>query len=130
MQLFSSTFTILERSLGYSTLKDQTINNNIANISTPNYKAKDVVRISFSDELNQSLKALKTDARHIDFSTQVEGPAVVKERSDTFTNNNGNNVDIELEMLESAENQIYYYSMIDRLNGKFNSLSNVIKGGK
>lgn len=129
MQLFSSTFTNLEKSLDYSMLRHKTIVNNVANVDTQNYKTRDVTR-SFSDELNASLQALKNDVRHIDFSTKSNGEATIKQRTGTFTNNNGNNVDIEQEMVEFAENQIYYYNMIDRINGKFNSLTTVIKGGK
>lgn len=110
-------------------LRNKTIGNNIANVATPNYKTRDVTR-TFSDELDQSLKSLKTDIRHIDFSTEINGDAVIKQRTGTFTNNNGNNVDVEMEMVELAENQIYYYNMIDRIGGKFSSLKNVIKGGR
>jgi flagellar basal-body rod protein FlgB len=39
-------------------------------------------------------------------------------------------VDIDKEMSDLAENQIYYYTMIDQLAGKFQSLQTVIKGGK
>lgn len=129
MWLFSSTFTNLEKSLDYSMLRHKTIVNNIANVDTPNYKTKDVTR-TFSDELNRSLQAFKNDVKHIDFSTTASSEPTIKQRSSTFTNNNGNNVDIDQEMVEFAENQIYYYNMIDRIGGKFNSLTTVIKGGK
>jgi len=33
-------------------------------------------------------------------------------------------------MSDLAENQIYYQSLIDRLNGKFGLLQTVIRGGK
>jgi flagellar basal-body rod protein FlgB len=33
-------------------------------------------------------------------------------------------------MADMAENQIYYEALVDRLNGKFNSLQTVIRGGK
>lgn len=42
---------------------------------------------------------------------------------------NGNNVDIDKEMAELAENQIYYNGLVDRINGKFGSLQTVIRGG-
>ncbi len=42
MNLFGSMITQLERGLDYSATKGKTISQNIANIDTPNYKAKNV----------------------------------------------------------------------------------------
>ncbi|MBH9787504.1 flagellar basal body rod protein FlgB, partial [Clostridioides difficile] len=44
--------------------------------------------------------------------------------------NNGNAVDMDAEQAKLAENQIYYNALIDRVNGKLNTLNTVIKGGK
>jgi flagellar basal-body rod protein FlgB len=39
-------------------------------------------------------------------------------------------VDIDKEMTDLAANQIYYNAVTDRLSGKFQSLQDVIRGGK
>lgn len=44
-------------------------------------------------------------------------------------NHNGNSVDIDKEMTELAENQIYYQALVERINGKFNSIKSVLNGG-
>lgn len=36
---------------------------------------------------------------------------------------------MDQEMVKLAENQIYYNALVDRINGKFNTLKTVIKGG-
>lgn len=50
--------------------------------------------------------------------------------SNTRYNHNGNGVDMDKEMADLATNQIYYNALTERINGKFNTLQSVIKGGK
>ncbi len=129
MELFSNTFRVLEKSLDYSSAKQKVISQNIANVDTPNYKAKDVVKNSFQEMLDASLETYRTDSRHFNFSKNVNNSTIVTEQSGSY-NNNGNSVDMDKEMAELATNQIYYNAVTDRLSGKFSSLQNVIRGGK
>jgi len=130
MSLFSGTIQSLEHGLNYSMLKQQTISQNIANVDTPNYKAKDVSRKNqFQEELQHSLKAYRTNEKHIEFSKSSEQAAVISTTNYAYQEN-GNGIDLDKEMTAMAENQIYYEALIDRLNGKFNSLQTVIRGGK
>ncbi|MGM0844591.1 MAG: flagellar basal body rod protein FlgB [Bacillota bacterium] len=129
MTLFSSTIHSLENGLNYSSAKQKVISQNIANVDTPNYRAKSV---SFKDRLDESFSALeakKTNPRHFEFSG--EGAKGMKIHNSPFQyNHNGNGVDIDKEMSEMANNQIYFNALSDRLNGKFNSMKSVISGGK
>jgi flagellar basal-body rod protein FlgB len=129
MELFSNTFRVLEKSLDYSSAKQKVISQNIANVDTPNYKAKDVVKNSFQDTLQASIEAYRTDSRHINFSTERSDSTIVTQQNGSY-NNNGNSVDVDKEMTDLATNQIYYNALSDRLSGKFSSLQNVIRGGK
>lgn len=130
VNLFGGTFLSLEKSLDYATLKNRTISNNIANVDTPNYKAKDVdFKEILSSKLTTSIQAKRTHIKHMPFSNDVNLSYQIKNRTNTFYNHNGNNVDIDKEMAELAKNQIYYQSLIDRVNGKFRNIQTVIKGG-
>ncbi|UOQ93214.1 flagellar basal body rod protein FlgB [Halobacillus shinanisalinarum] len=129
MKLFSETFSTLENSLNYTTAKNRAISNNIANVDTPGYKAKDVV---FKDVLNEGvagLEAKRTNTRHFSFSDNATVPFKTITKQGTTYNHNGNNVDIDKEMNELAKNQIQYQALVDRIGGKFRSLESVIKGG-
>jgi flagellar basal-body rod protein FlgB len=129
MDLFGGTISRLEQGISYSAIKQKTLSQNISNVDTPNYKAVDV---SFEDELTNalsSIKAKKSNSKHMDFSTNSTAPYEMSVRQDTY-NHNGNNVDIDKEMAMLAQNQIYNQALVDRLNGKFRSLQTVIKGGK
>ena len=103
---------------------------NIANVDTPNYKAKTV---SFKDILEdtkmQQLPAYKTTEKHMDFK-QINREQAIIDRSSFRFRHDGNGVDMDTEQAELAKNQIYYNAVVDRLNGKFNTLQTVIKGGR
>ncbi|MCY8945400.1 flagellar basal body rod protein FlgB [Bacillus atrophaeus] len=129
MDLFSGTIQNLENALGRANIKQKVITNNIANIDTPNYKAK---KVSFQNLLNQEssrLESVKTDYRHVDFSDTGSKGSIVT-NSNTAYQQNGNNVDIDKEMTDLAENQINYQALVERMSGKFNSLKTVLTGGK
>lgn len=130
MDLFKGTIQNLERSLDYASAKNRAISSNIANIDTPNYKSKDVVfKDVLNDAISSSVPAKRTDPRHIPFSGHSGANYQLVTKNNTTYNHNGNNVDIDKEMTELATNQIYYNSLIDRVNGKFSSLQTVIRGG-
>ncbi len=129
MKLFSNTFNILGKGMDYSFAKEKAISNNIANVDTPYYKAKEV---SFKSELNNAMgvEASRTNNRHYDFSTTDRNSFIVSEKKGLTFRHDGNNVDMDKEMSELAENQIYYNALTERISGKFQSLSSVIRGGK
>lgn len=129
MDLFGGTIKNLENGLNYATVRQKTIAQNIANVDTPNYKAKSV---SFKDLLqeanNEVLTANRTDARHINFTGEsttsgVYSYANLKYRQD------GNGVDMDTEQANLAKNAIYYNALIERVSSKFNTLQTVLKGG-
>ncbi|WP_257350069.1 flagellar basal body rod protein FlgB [Pseudalkalibacillus decolorationis] len=127
--LTSNIFRQLEQALNYRTLKHETIAQNIANVDTPNYKAK---AVEFRGELDRSIRAFQTDPMHIPFSSEASGNQAyaICTKTDTSYLHNGNNVDVDKEMSELAENQLYYQALIQRMNGKMSSIKMVVKGGR
>lgn len=127
MNLFSNTITALQQGLRYSSLKSEVISQNIANADTPNYKA---MNVSFQADLDEAMKVttVKTDERHFDFQASQTGSMKIGRDYQSY-NSTGNSVDMDSEMSELAQNQIYYNALIERLNGQFTTLRNVIKGG-
>ncbi|ADH99246.1 flagellar basal body rod protein FlgB [Salisediminibacterium selenitireducens] len=124
---------LLETSLNASARRQDTISDNVANVDTPNYKAKKTV---FNHQLqramdDQRLRANRLDDRHIEFGgpPRSDAPHII-ERTNTQYNHNGNNVDIDKEMADMAENQIYYNALIDRMNGRFNSVRTAMGRGR
>ncbi|PKR78614.1 flagellar basal body rod protein FlgB [Halalkalibacillus sediminis] len=128
MDLFGKSTQNLQRALDYSSLKNQTIAHNIANVDTPGYKAKDVKFDQFLNEASSRLEANRTHAKHLPFD-QMEQSFSVKARQNVTYNHNGNSVDLDKEMSELAKNQLYYEAVTERINGKFNTIKTVLGGG-
>jgi len=130
LSLFGGTINSLEKGLQYASLKNKTIAQNIANVDTPNYKAKDVsFKQILQNEQSTIISANKTDVRHYDFEITQTNSSVTS--FDNFRyRNDGNGVDMDAEQAKLAENTIYYNALVDRINGKLNTLNTVIKGGR
>lgn len=131
MNLFSGTISTLEHALNYSATKQKVISQNIANVDTPNYKAKEVsFKAAYDEALSQSITANKTNQKHIDFKGKSNSSSIDLKSNPVSYNENGNSVDIDKEMADLATNQIYYNALTERISGKFSTLQNVIRGGK
>ncbi len=114
----------------YASAKNQTISNNIANVDTPNYKAKNAVfKNILNESMSQNVEAKRTHERHLSFNGTSDSSYQIMTKNNTSYNSNGNNVDVDKEMAELAKNQIYYQALVDRINGKFGSLQKVLQGG-
>lgn len=130
LDLFGGTISSLEKGLSYATLKNKAIAQNIANVDTPNYKAKEVsFKQIFENVKKEPIASYKTDARHYGFEMK-QSTAGLYSYDNFRARPNGNGVNMDAEQASLAENQIYYNALIDRVSGKLSSLNNVIKGGR
>ena len=134
---YNNTTYMLERALDVESLRRKVISNNIANVDVPHFKRSEV---NFESELKRAIRqnqdamqnydALKTDNRHFDFFSPRDirevSPRVNLDYSTTYRND-GNNVDIEKEMVDAAKNQMRYNSLVSSLNHKFRSLKIVMR---
>jgi len=133
MNIFPKSIDAMEQALSASTLKQRVHSANIANVDTPNYKSKKVdFQAALDTAMNkQNLSSYKTDNRHLSFGNESSiGITRVLTNNSTQYSNNGNNVDMDVEMAELAKNQLWYNAVTERVNGKLNSLSSVINGGR
>lgn len=130
MNIFSGTISSLEKGLSYATTSNKAIAQNIANVDTPGYKAKDVSFQSYlEDAQNSAISSFKTDQRHYDFSATSKDSAVFSKDS-LSARVNGNGVNMDSEQAKLAENTIYYNALIERVSGKLTTLNSVVKGGR
>lgn len=130
MNLFGGTISNLEKGLSYATTKQKVIAQNIANVDTPGYKAKDVnFKAIFEDAQKAAIQSYKTDVRHYDFAVVSQGSGAYS-KDQLRARVNGNGVNMDAEQAKLAENTIYYNALIERVSGKLNTLNTVIKGGK
>lgn len=107
------------------------ISNNIANADTPGYKREDIdfqntLRDAISQRTNLPLKSTRNN--HID-TTNLSNSSKFSPFKESNTNFriDGSNVDIEREMAEMAKNNIYFDTLAQQLNSKFNMLGSVLE---
>jgi flagellar basal-body rod protein FlgB len=114
----------LEKSLDAAWLRNEVISGNIANADTPGYKRKEV---QFEQFLNSEMKNSRIEKGQTHLSGG-NGMKVVEDHSNYSYRLDGNNVDMEREMAQMAMNTLRYNTLIQRLNGQFSKLRNVIRG--
>lgn len=116
--------TLLQTGLGVANLRSQTISSNIANLNTPDYKAK---RIAFESMLQQAVgpeKLMTDNPRHIGNLANIQ-PKIFTENG-TEVRSNGNNVDLDTEMVAQAQNGIFYNTMVAQLNGRYQMMNYIL----
>jgi len=117
--------------LDMASLRHKLVSGNLANISTPDYKSKD---IDFQGELkkavgeNRHIAGMTTDPKHIPLGQNRDrGPEIIENKS--AADNGINNVDADVEVANMAENQIYFSIGATLLQKKFEGLRTAIKSG-
>jgi flagellar basal-body rod protein FlgB len=133
--LFTQSDRTQMASLGHRMRRSDIINSNIANSETPGYRA---VGYDFENQLQDlvdtsSQKRLRTSSpRHMlnEFATSDGGvnPDVYMRPTESV-GEDGNTVDVDLEMADLAKNQIQYRSAIESINRKIAILKYAIQGG-
>lgn len=128
----SLTYDMLKWAVDASAAKGRVISNNIANINTPEFKSSSV---SFEKNLNDiingdSLTLKTTNSKHmVDQGDTGKGYKVEKDES-TSMREDGNNVDVDKEMVDLSSNNMYYNFLISRINGQISSKRYIISEGR
>jgi flagellar basal-body rod protein FlgB len=132
---FMKTQDLMQRTMSVSLLRQEVIADNIANVDTPWFKRSEV---AFESELARAMASTKpcpfpaalTNPRHIPFCRSKDyrevKPVVYLDYSTSYRND-GNNVDIEKEMVDARENTLRYMAMAQRTNDNFRLLSIVLR---
>ena len=120
------TYDFIKKGLDLGSLRQRTISSNIANLNTPGYKVNKVEFEKILQKAQEGINLSKTNERHFGIDSIEKINPVVEKRTSTWLNDNGNNVDIDLEMTELAANEIYYNTLIRQINSKLGNLNYVI----
>lgn len=121
------TYQIIKNGLDASAKRQRVISSNIANVNTLGYKASTV---KFETELQKAIEKkgtlVNTHEKHLGAAEASEVTGLVERSQGSSMNENGNNVDIDREMVDLAANEIYYNALIEQVNRKLSSMSYVI----
>ena len=111
-RFFNSQIGGLTKAMDLSQRRNEIIASNIANADTPGYRAGD---LDFSGELEKAFGAAngsslaKTNQGHMDLSSESGSAHIVEDYSGA-TKADGNNVDIDIQMGQLAQNAGRYTS--------------------
>ncbi|MEN2994794.1 MAG: flagellar basal body rod protein FlgB [Thermodesulfovibrio sp.] len=105
---------LLQKIMDICTYRQKILASNIANVDTPNYKAKD---INFKEELR---KAVENQSREYQV---IEAPT-------TMPNRDGNTVNLEVEMTKLTETMLMYNAATQLLSIRIRMLKDAIRGGR
>ncbi|MBI1938192.1 MAG: flagellar basal body rod protein FlgB [Ignavibacteriales bacterium] len=126
----ASSVKLLQNLLGYCAEKNKVISRNIANVGTENYKREDLVfKNLFDENVNSFLKT--SESKHITSAgsgNQESGFEIVYDNNENALSGI-NNVSIEREMTELAENTLRFKFASKKVGEYYRSIQNVIKGG-
>lgn len=119
------------RFLDASSAQQRVVAENMANIHTPGYKAKEVDFAQVLRSKSNDFKnvAQKSDPRHLDMGKSGKD-AWIKIDTDNSLELDSvqNNVDLDHEMVKSAKNQLFYTATSRIVAGKFKALHKAISG--
>ncbi len=120
------------KSLDAGMLRARVIANNIANVSTPEFKR---VEVKFEDELKKAidrsrLRGSRTNENHLALGRKRfnEVKAQAYKPVDPTLPSGVNNVDIDTEMAKLAENQLMFNMHTRFVKGAYSKLNAAIKG--
>ncbi|MGG3466022.1 flagellar basal body rod protein FlgB [Neobacillus pocheonensis] len=119
--------SILQKALDASVLRHNTISNNLANVSTPNYKPQKVVfeEMLKGELTNSNFIGKRTSSKHIPIGGSLTQAYVTEQP--VMMQNSGNGVDVDQEMTDLTKNSIWYQTLTYQIGEEFNLLKTAIR---
>lgn len=115
MELFDTTQIGLERALSGSSLRQQAIAQNIANVNTPGYRRQDV---DFQSALQQAWDGGEASVSSVSPTTITDNSTVMRQ--------DGSSVDIDTEAAEQAKNGLTYEAVESLMKSRIAILKSAI----
>jgi flagellar basal-body rod protein FlgB len=123
---------LIEKAMDGSTARQSLLSNNLANVNTPEFKRSDVdFQATLNGEItgSGSLELKKTNEKHIGPVTAAAEPKVITYKN-TSLRNDGNNVDLDMELANLSENNLYFNSLATLLSSQLSILRQSISEGR
>jgi flagellar basal-body rod protein FlgB len=115
---------VLNKAAQASWKRNEVISNNIANVDTPGYKRKDVQFESYLQSALLGDGSLDSRVDHANLASL--DPTVYTDSASLSYRLDGNNVDIDTESANLAENQIRYDALLESMTQEFNRIKAVL----
>ena len=126
---------LLQAALEGLSARQRTISDNVANVDTPQFKAS---RVSFETEMKKAIGDTDNPLPMFKVKDAVQGPGdapaeikpTVTVESETSRRNDGNNVDVDREMLDLTDTNMRFNAVISTVTSKLQILRYAINDGK
>ena len=118
--LFSPQLSNLQSALDRATDRHALLTANLANVNTPGYKRKD---LDFNIVLDEQM-GTSSNLR------DLREKAAQRASDATSIRNDGNNVDMEREVMSVAETELRYQALTNMTSNYFSNLKSVIREGR
>ncbi len=118
---------VLDKAADASWLRNEAIGNNLANVDTPGYKRQDV---DFESQLARALRHSKytsMDEKVSNLKTNRLKPLCYTDYAGFSYRFDGNNVDVDMEGVYLAKNQVTYQGLEMSILQEFKNLQAVMK---
>ncbi len=128
--MFDSLFGIHERALYAAADRISVLATNIANVDTPNYKARDYDFAAVLSGTSESdgLTLTRTHVGHLPLAAGGEASADLKYRIPYQPSLDGNTVEAPVEQAKFAENAVRYQTSLDFINRRIATLTTALTG--
>lgn len=124
MAVIPSQFDLLAKLTDVTQLRQQVLAQNVANVNTPGYRRLDV---HFEEALAEQL-AKRADSSTGDVPVQINATAQITEDQNTPTRADGNNVEIDLEMMRLNKNTLLGNTYLQLLATKLAMMKRAVSG--
>lgn len=118
---------VMDKAADAAWIRNDCINNNLANVNTPHYKREDVDFKAQLKEAMSGFRYMSTDQKVASLTNEDLRPKSYIDYGGYSYRKDGNNVDVDVENVYLAENQIYYNGLVTSITTDFNDLKAVTK---
>lgn len=119
----SDAMNVLERLLHQTAIRHRVLASNIANVDTPNYRAKDV---AFDRILGSEMHMATTDPKHLQTASSAGGSGSVT-NEDSLLWADKNNVEMDQEVAKMTQNAMLFEAGVTLLRKKILMFKNALK---
>lgn len=114
-----SNYLLARKMMDYAAVRHEALASNLANVDVPGYKRLDVSS-DFQTQLNKAVESKSTSA----FSSVT--PKIVKDDTAVSLRADGNNVEMDKEMMEMNRNSVEYEYAVRYLNHNYQMIRTAI----
>lgn len=125
---FENALGVIPNTLQYRSQRAEVLSGNIANVDTPNFKAKDLDFKTIMSQQKEAVALSQSDSRHLTLPGNPELQAAMTEKDSGQPSEDGNTVDLGKEQAAFMRNRMEFETSFTFLNMKFKGLERAITG--